>query len=72
MVRLSAEGREGKFIRDEIMKSLWVDVSKKSRKLGVSKLHFLLITMCINLFPVTSIVVLFSLNNINLISFIFK
>ena len=36
MVRLSAEGREGKFMRNEMIKSLWVDVSRKSRKLGVS------------------------------------
>lgn len=35
MVRLSAEGREGKFVRDHMMVSLWEDVNKKSKKLGV-------------------------------------
>lgn len=34
MVRLSQEGREGKFVRNCLVKYLWMDLDKKSRKLG--------------------------------------
>ena len=35
IVRLSSEGREGFIIRNNMMKNLWEDVDKRSKKLGV-------------------------------------
>jgi cytochrome b pre-mRNA-processing protein 3 len=34
MVRLTPEGREGKFIRNSVLNFLWQDINKKSKKLG--------------------------------------
>ncbi|CAD5115044.1 DgyrCDS4062 [Dimorphilus gyrociliatus] len=33
-VRLASEGPEGKFIRNEMLKALWVDAKKRGKKLG--------------------------------------
>lgn len=39
MVRLKSENREGEIVRNNMLKHLWEDVDKRTRKLGVSTSH---------------------------------
>ena len=36
MVRLVREGKEGVFVRNKLMQFMWLDVDKRTRKLGAS------------------------------------
>jgi len=36
MVRLQPEGRDGKYLRDNLLKFMWQDMDKKSKKLGTT------------------------------------
>ena len=36
MVRLVREAKEGVFVRNKLLQFLWLDVDKRTRKLGVS------------------------------------
>ncbi len=35
-MRLALEGKEGKFMRNAMMRFMWNDVEKRTKKLGVS------------------------------------
>jgi len=46
MVRLAREGKEGTFVRNKLMQFMWLDVDKRTRKLGVSAVYFRVHTGC--------------------------
>lgn len=40
MVRLMAEGNEGRFTRNALIEALWEDADARSKKLGVGSVPF--------------------------------
>jgi len=40
LVRLAQEGKEGKFLNEELVKHMWKDMDIKSKKMTVCEEHF--------------------------------